>query len=187
MNAVERKTQRLLAFVAVAGAVGWGSTYAVDAVSPFSLELDIYVVVAAWTAFLAVGVLLARPTPTVRRAKAWRVWAYVSVAALAVNAVANTPSLFPNPDRFVAVQEYAYYHPWFAAYAVGYVATARYEPRSRLVGRTERRVYAASGALSLAALLALVTVSVPDEYAILAGGLLNVVPPLLAIYVRRRA
>ena len=74
-----------------------------------------------------------------RRASAWCVWVYVSAAALAV---ANTPWLFPDPALFTLVQDYAYYHPWFAAYAVGYVATARFEPRSRLVERTERLVYA---------------------------------------------
>ena len=186
MTAVETKTQWLLTYVAVAGAIGWGGTYAVDEINPFTLELDIYVVVAAWAALVVVGALWARSTPAVRRASAWRVWVYVSAAALAVNAVANTPWLFPDPALFTLVQDYAYYHPWFAAYAVGYVATARFEPRSRLVGRTERLVYAGAGTLSLAFLVALFAVPVPDEYTVLAGGTLNVVPPLLGMTVRRR-
>lgn len=187
MTAVETKTQRLLAYVAAAGTVGWAGTYAVDEVGLFSLELDVYVVVVAWAVLVAAGALWARTTPAVRRAGAWRVWVYVSAAALAVNAVANTPWLFPDPDLFVAVQDYAYYHPWFAAYAVGYVATARFEPRNRLVGRIERLVYAGAGGLSLAFLVALFALSIPDEYVVLTGGLLNVLPPLLAVVVRRRS
>ena len=186
VTSVETRTQQLLAYVAVAGAVGWAGTYAVDEVGLFSFELDVYVVVAAWAVLVAAGALWARSTPAVRRARAWRVWVYVSAVALAVNAVANTPWLFPDPDLFVAVQDYAYYHPWFAAYAVGYAATARFEPRNRLVGRTERLVYAGAGGLSLAFLVALFALSIPDEYVVLAGGLLNVLPPLLGVGMRRR-
>ena len=40
--------------------------------------------------------------------------------------------------------------------------------------------------LSLAFLTALFAVPVPDEYTVLAGGTLNVVPPLLRVTVRRR-
>lgn len=58
--------------------------------------------------------------------------------------------------------------------------------RSTLVGRAERRVYAASALASLGFLVALFAVPVPDEYVALAGGLLNVVPPLVAVGIRRR-
>ena len=186
MSAVETQTQRLLAYVAGAGAVGWGGTYVVDTASTFSIALDIYLVVVMWVVLVAVGALLARTPSTVRRAKAWRVWLYASAAALCLNAVANTPQLVPDPDLFTLLQDYAYYHPWFGVYAVGYVATARYEPRSGLVSETERAVYGLFGALSLAFLVALFATSVDDEYTILAAGLLNVLPPLLAVYVRRR-
>ena len=186
MASIETQTQRLLAFVAVAGVLGWAGTYAVDAASPLSIEGDIYLVVAGWTLLVAAGAAAAWTTPAIRRAKAWRVWLYVSAAALGVNAVANTPQLIPDPELFALVQDYAYYHPWFAAYAVGYVATARYEPQSRLVGRTERRVYAASGVVSFAFLLAMFAASIPDEYVLLVGGVLHAVPPLAAVVVRRR-
>lgn len=187
-NPVEALTRRLLGYVAAAGAVGWAGTYAVDEAGLLSLEADVYLVVAGWAVLLAAGALLARAgttAPTVWRADAWRVWVAVSAVALCVNAVANTPALLPG-DLFSLAQEYAYYHPWFAAYAIGYAATARYQPRSRLVGRTERRVYAAAALASLGFLVALFAVPVPDEYAILTGGLLNVVPPLVAVGVRRR-
>ncbi|MFH5799486.1 hypothetical protein [Haladaptatus sp. CMAA 1911] len=185
MNTIETRTQRSLLYVAIGGAVGWVGTYGVNEVGPFSLELDIYFVVAIWAVLLLAGVLWVRTAPTIRRANAWRIWVYLSGVALAVNAVANTPRLVPNPDLFMLLQEYAYYHPWFAVYAIGYVATARYEPESGLMGGTERTMYVVSGAFSLAFLVALLTVLIPDEHVILAGGLLNVLPPLLAIYIRR--
>ncbi|POG53765.1 hypothetical protein [Haloferax marisrubri] len=186
MTAVERRTQRLLGYVAVAGAVGWGGTYLVDELSTLSIAQDIYLVVVGWAVLLAAGALPRLTTPVMRRTRAWRVWLVVSAVALAVNAVANTPSLVPDPALFTLAQDYAYYHPWFAVYAVGYIATARYEPKSKLVGSAERTVYLASGALSLAVLVGLFALSPPDEYVLLAGGLLNVVPPLAAIAVRRR-
>lgn len=186
MNTVETQTRRSLVYVAVAGAIGWGGTYAVDELSSFSLAQDIYLVVAGWAVLVVAGAVWMRRTTAIGRAKAWRIWLVASLVALGVNAVVNTPELVPDPDLFVFLQDYAYYHPWFAVYAVGYVATARYEPKSRLVGDTERSLYTWSGILSFAFLVLLFVVSIPDEYVILVGGFLNVLPPLVAVYVRRR-
>jgi len=184
--AFERRTQQLLAYVAVAGAVGWLGTYAVEAHSTLSLATDIYLVVGGWTVLVGVGALLARDTRLVRDAKAWRLWGVVSALALLVNAVANTPQLVPDPGLFRALQDYAYYHSWFLAYAVAYAGTAALEPRSRLVGRRERGVYAAASALSACCLGAVLAVPVPDEHVVLAAALLTSVPAALAVAERRR-
>ncbi|WP_459193149.1 hypothetical protein [Halosimplex sp. J119] len=187
MTDLEARTQRLLAYVVVAGTVGWAGTALVDAASPLSIAADIYLVVGLWAVLVAIGVALARPNPVIRRAKAWRIWGSVSLATLAVNAVANTPQLFPDPALFVIVQDYAYYHPWLAAYVLAYAATARAEPESRLMGETERRIYLGAALCSLVALLGILAFPVPDEAVLLVVALLTVLPAALALLVRRRA
>ena len=156
------------------GVIGWGGSWAFINYPVLAPVGPVLSVVALW-AVLTAGIVfigVAYTAPTVRRNRVWMVWGVLNLGATLVNVVAVAGVLPPS----LAV--YGYWHPWFLAIGLGYLATAFDNWESPQLRKQERIVYAPGGA----ATLLLLAVSVLDLTSLvlanvfLVGGAIQLVP-----------
>lgn len=158
----------------VEGVIGWGVSWVLatnPGLTPFGPVASIVGLWVVLTAgIVAVGVIYT--VPTVRRNRVWMVWGVLNLVATVINLLAVARVL---PLEWV---QYAYWHPWFAAIGLGYVATAVDDWESPQLRQQERVVYGLSGVITLG-LLGLAVVS-PAAFSgatvFLIGGAIQLLP-----------
>jgi hypothetical protein len=156
------------------GVIGWGGSWAFISYPVLAPVGPVLSVVALW-AVLTAGIVfigVAYTAPTVRRNRVWMVWGVLNLGATLVNVVAVAGVLPPS----LAV--YGYWHPWFLAIGLGYLATAFDNWESPQLRKQERIVYALSGAatLLLLAVSVLGVTSLVLANVFLVGGAIQLVP-----------
>jgi hypothetical protein len=156
------------------GVIGWGGSWAFINYPVLAPVGPVLSVVALW-AVLTAGIVfigVAYTAPTVRRNRVWMVWGVLNLGATLVNVVAVAGVLPPS----LAV--YGYWHPWFLAIGLGYLATAFDNWESPQLRKQERIVYALGGAatLLLLAVSVLGVTSLVLANVFLVGGAIQLVP-----------
>ena len=134
----------------VEGLVGWPLSWVVvtQGVAPFGPLTTVVVLWGVLTAaIVAVGWFAT--APTVRRNDVWTVWGVLILIATGANVLGVVHLSGVAETLPEALLQYAFFHPWLAAFGGGYLVTALLSREDRRLGRAERVGYGLAGVASL--------------------------------------